>query len=68
MVLPRRVREKAGIRLRATLLAEATGPGTVELRDSTVLLEKVREVAAKKLTGWKEEEHKEDRLLTDLAK
>jgi len=68
MVLPRRVREKAGIKLRAKLLAEVKGPGIVELRDSSVLIAKVQKVAAKKLTGWKEEEHKEDKLLKELVK
>jgi AbrB family looped-hinge helix DNA binding protein len=68
LVLPKRVRERAGIRPRTKLLAEVRGPGIVELRDSTALLEKVREVAAKKLTGWKEAEHEEDRTLMKLAK
>lgn len=67
MVLPKSVREKAGIKLHARLLAEVKGPGVVELRDSTVLIRKVREVATKKLTGWKEEEHREDKLLKELA-
>ncbi|MBI3859258.1 MAG: AbrB/MazE/SpoVT family DNA-binding domain-containing protein [Thaumarchaeota archaeon] len=68
MVLPKKVREKAGIRLGTKLVADVRGPGIVELRDSAVLVEKVQEVAAKKLTGWKEEEHKEDRLIMDYAK
>lgn len=68
LVLPKRVRERAGIKLGSTLLADVRGPGVVELRDSAVLLEKVQRVAAKKLSGWREEDHKEDRLAFELSK
>ena len=68
MVLPKRIRVKAGIRSGSTLLVEVKGQGIVELRDSTALLDKLQRVAVKKLTGWKEEEHKEDKLLLKAAK
>ena len=68
MVLPKRIRVKAGIRSGSTLLVEVKGQGIVELRDSTALLDKLQRVAVKKLTGWKEEEHKADRLLPKAAK
>ena len=68
MVLPKRIRAKAGIRSGSTLLVEVTGQGIVELRDSTALLDRVQRVAVKKLTGWKEEEHREDRLLLKAGK
>lgn len=67
MVLPKRVRIEAGIKPGSRLLAEVKGLGIVELRDSTALIDKVRGVAAKKLSGWKEEEHKEDRMLLKAA-
>jgi len=68
LVLPKWVREKAGIKVGSTLLADVRGPGIVELRDAAVLFEKAQSVAAKKLSGWREEDHKEDRLVEELAK
>jgi len=67
MVLPKRVREKAGIKLGSRLIVDVRGPGVVEIRDAAILIERVHRVAAKKLTGWREEEHKEDKLAEDLA-
>ncbi|MHB1867971.1 MAG: AbrB/MazE/SpoVT family DNA-binding domain-containing protein [Nitrososphaerales archaeon] len=68
LVLPRDSRRKAGIKSRSKLLVEVRGPGIIELRDFEHLSKRVQTVAAKKLTGWKEEEHKEELLLSKLSK
>ena len=60
-------RRKAGIKSRSKLL-EVRGPGIIELCDFEHLSKRVQTVAAKKLTGWKEEEHKEELLLSKLSK
>lgn len=68
LVLPKRIRTRAGIRSGTSLVAEVKGDGVVELRDSGALLNEVQRVAARKLTGWKEEEHREDRMLSASAR
>jgi bifunctional DNA-binding transcriptional regulator/antitoxin component of YhaV-PrlF toxin-antitoxin module len=57
LVLPRKVREAAGISVGTELLAKASGLGRVELSDPEVLKARAREIGAKKLEGWDEESH-----------
>ena len=57
LVLPKKVREAAGIRGGAELLARVSEVGMVELSDPEVLRARAREIGAKKLEGWKEESH-----------
>ena len=57
LVLPKKVREEARIGVNAKLVARASGVGTVELSDPKVLVARAREIGARKLAGWKEEEH-----------
>ncbi|MDG6988650.1 MAG: AbrB family transcriptional regulator [Nitrososphaerota archaeon] len=57
LVLPKRVREAAGIEPRAELLARVSGAGRVELFDPEVLNAKARKIGAEKLEGWREEDH-----------
>ena len=68
ILLPHDARRKAGIGPRAKLLVEVRGRGIIELKDYERLTREVEKVAAKKLTGWKEEEHKEENLLTRLSR
>lgn len=68
ILLPSDARRKAGIRPKAKLLVEVRGAGVIELKDYDLLTQEVRKVAAKKLTGWKEDEHKEEKLLMRLSK
>jgi bifunctional DNA-binding transcriptional regulator/antitoxin component of YhaV-PrlF toxin-antitoxin module len=57
LVLPKKVREAAGISVETELLARASGAGRVELSDPEVLRTRAREIGAKKLSGWVEERH-----------
>lgn len=57
MVLPKKVREKAGIGVSGKLIVKASGPGRLELIDPKVLSLQAQEIGAKKLAAWKEEEH-----------
>ncbi len=68
LVLPKRIRAKAGIRPGTSLVAEVKRNGVVELRDSSALLNQVQQVAVRKLTRWKEGEHREDRMFSASAK
>ena len=58
IVLPKKVREKAGISVNAKLVAKASGVGRVELIDPKMLTLRAQEIGARKLGGWKEEEHR----------
>ena len=55
--LPRKIRKQAQMGTNVKLVAYVSGPGKVELSDPVVLLAKAQEIGAKKLAGWKEEEH-----------
>ena len=58
LVLPKKVREKARIGVNVKLVAKASGVGRVELSDPRILIAQAQEIGAKKLSGWKEEDHK----------
>ena len=68
LVLPKESRRRAGLSQNSRLIVEVKGPGIIQLRDYDTLLKEVQKVASKKLTGWKEEEHKEEKLLGRLSK
>ncbi len=57
LVLPKKVREKAHIGVNVKLVAKASGVGRVELSDPSLLIAQAQEIGAKKLAGWKEEDH-----------
>ncbi|MGI0080324.1 MAG: AbrB/MazE/SpoVT family DNA-binding domain-containing protein [Nitrososphaerales archaeon] len=68
IVIPKEARERAGIKSRTKLSIEVRGPGIIQLRDYEIMTRAVQNVAMKKLKGWKEEDHKEDKLLFKLSK
>jgi bifunctional DNA-binding transcriptional regulator/antitoxin component of YhaV-PrlF toxin-antitoxin module len=68
ILLPIDARRKAGIKANAKLLIEVQGAGVIQLKDYNALTRKVQKIATKKLQGWKEEEHKEDKLLLKLSR
>ena len=68
LVLPKRVRQEAHIGVRTKLVARASGVGRVELSDPKVLTAQAQDVGAKKLAGWKEEDHKATSYLVGSIK
>jgi len=68
LVIPKDARRRAGIKPRSRLLVKVRGPGIIELRDYETLSQAVQKVAVKKLTGWREAEHREEKLLFKLSK
>jgi bifunctional DNA-binding transcriptional regulator/antitoxin component of YhaV-PrlF toxin-antitoxin module len=57
LVLPKKVRQEAHISVRTKLVARASGVGRVELSDPKVLTVQAQDIGAKKLAGWKEDDH-----------
>lgn len=68
IVLPNDARRKAGIGPKSKLLVEVRGAGIIELRDYNMLSQDVQRIAAKKLADWREEDHREEKLLLKLSK
>lgn len=66
LVLPKKVREEARIGLNARLVVRAIDEGRIELFDPELLLKKAQEIGARKLAGWREEEHEAARLIVAL--
>ena len=66
LVLPKKIREQAGITANKTLVVRASGIGLVELSDPDLLASKAREIGSKKLKGWKEEDHEASSYLTRM--
>lgn len=66
LVIPRDARRRAGLKAGSRLLVDVRGPGIIELRDYETLSRAVKKIAAEKLSGWREEAHKEDKLLLKL--
>jgi AbrB family looped-hinge helix DNA binding protein len=63
LVLPKKVREAAGIGPGTELVAKASGRGRVELSDPEVERAKAMEIGAKKLQAWHEADHEATRYL-----
>jgi AbrB family looped-hinge helix DNA binding protein len=68
VLLPSEARRKAGFGPKSKLLVEVRGSGIIELKDFDRLTREVQKVASKKLAGWKEEEHKEEKLMMKLSR
>jgi bifunctional DNA-binding transcriptional regulator/antitoxin component of YhaV-PrlF toxin-antitoxin module len=68
VVLPKKVREVARIGVNTKLVAKASGIGVVELSDPRVFVVRARDIGAKKLTGWKEENHEATSYLVKSVK
>jgi bifunctional DNA-binding transcriptional regulator/antitoxin component of YhaV-PrlF toxin-antitoxin module len=57
LVLPKKIRQEARIGTKTKLVVRASGVGRVELSDPRVLTAQAQDIGAKKLSGWKEEDH-----------
>lgn len=68
LILPKKVREKAGIKANTRLVAEVKGEGRIELFDPDLLMRRAQEVGSRKLAGWREEDHEAAEILSRLMK
>ena len=68
LVLPKNIRKQAGIGTNVKLVVTVSGPGKVELSDPDVVLAKAREIGAKRLAGWKEDDHEASTYLMHTLK
>ncbi len=57
LVLPKKIREKAGIDVKTKLVVHTNEIGRIELSDPRILTARAQNIGAKKLSGWKEEDH-----------
>ncbi|MGI0081536.1 MAG: hypothetical protein ACRECH_18195 [Nitrososphaerales archaeon] len=57
LLLPKRVRERARISVNSKLVAKVNGVGRIELSDPKVVTAQAQAIGARKLAGWKEEQH-----------
>jgi AbrB family looped-hinge helix DNA binding protein len=67
LVVPKDVREAAGIKAPASLVIEAEGEGRVALYSMEKKLERARQIGKKKLAGWVEEKHEATRFAERLV-
>jgi AbrB family looped-hinge helix DNA binding protein len=68
LVLPKEVRDKAGVKAGSRLVVEAKGEGRIELLDADLLMRRAQELGSKKLEGWDEEGHEAATLLEQTLK
>ncbi len=68
IVIPKDVRDAAGINVPAKLLAIAKDKGKIELIKVDAEMKTARTIAKRKFAGWKEEEHEADSLAVELLK
>ena len=66
IVIPKNIRERAEIGTPGRLLLTIKGPGRIELVGIRKDLERAKRIASRKLKGWKEEEHKGEKLLLGI--
>lgn len=67
LIIPRKIREKTRMSTPGKVLVEAKDK-SVELVPVSGALERAKKIAAKKLKGWKEEKHEEEKLLRELVR
>ena len=68
LVLPKKIREEAGIVPRSTLLVRISGAGRIELSNPDVLTQEAQRIGKKKLSGWREDEHEATSYLLGSVK
>lgn len=68
LVLPKKIREEAGIVPKSKVLVRISGLGRVELSNPGLLTEEARRIGRKKLSGWREEEHEATSYLLGTMK
>lgn len=68
LVLPKKIREEAGIVPKSTLLVRISGAGRIELSNPGILTEEAQRIGRKKLSGWREEEHEATSYLLGTMK
>lgn len=68
LVLPKKIREEAGIVPKSILLVRVSGAGRIELSNSDLLTQEARRIGKKKLSGWSEDEHQATSYLLGSVK
>ncbi len=67
-VIKKDILEKAGIRTPCTMLASVKPGGVIELKGIGEKLARAKALGAKKLKGWREEDHAGEKLLFKMVK
>ncbi len=67
-VIKKEVLEKAGIQTPCTMLASVRPGGVIELKEIGEKLARAQALGAKKLKGWREEDHAGEKLLFKTVK
>jgi AbrB family looped-hinge helix DNA binding protein len=68
LVLPKKIREEAGIAPKSRLVVRISGTGRIELSDPKVLAEEAQRIGKNKLSGWREDEHEATSYLMRTVK
>jgi AbrB family looped-hinge helix DNA binding protein len=68
LAIPKNLREKVNIKVPGKLLIVPKENGRVELVQVEEDLKRAKEIASKKMKGWKEEEHRGEKLLSDMVR
>jgi len=68
LVLPKKIREEARITANTRLIVRAQGRGRIELFDPDLLMQRAQDIGARKLAGWREEDHEASKLLKKLVR
>jgi len=68
VVIPKNLRKKTSIKAPGKLLIVPKETGCIELVQIEEDLKRAKEIASKKMKGWKEEEHKGEKLLLETVR
>jgi len=67
IVIPRAIRFESRIQTPSKLVVGVEGPGKISLQSIETNSREAQQIGRRKLPGWKEEKHEEDRLALKLA-
>ncbi len=68
VVIPKDVRERSGISAPGELVVTVEGIGKITLQSSEASLKKAQQIGRRKLSGWREDQHEEEKLALKLAR
>ncbi len=68
VVIPKDILQRSGISTPGELMVTVEGEGKITLQSIETNLRKAQQIGRRKLSGWREGQHEEDKLALKLSK
>ena len=68
VVIPKDIREQSGISTPGELMLTVEGLGKITLQSIETNLRRAQQIGRRKLSGWREDRHEEDKIALELTR